>query len=454
MAKGAPEHLIIFTRYPEPGSTKTRLIPLLGKRGAADFQRRMTSHIMLIARELAVQRRLQVEVHYEGGSQKQMQEWLGEKIMFTHQSEGNIGARMQQAFDHAFRRGADRVVLIGSDIPEITSTIIDTAFKDLFTKDLVFGPAVDGGYYLIGIRAAVFTKAARSLFHDIDWGTPDVMPQTRLIVEKMNFSYCLLDKLHDVDRPEDFHIWQKVLSSIRTKNPSDLKISVIIPAFNEAETIATTLSRLKTSDNLEVIVVDGGSSDTTVQKARSFGAKVMLMALPSKARQMNAGAETATGNVFIFLHADTQLPENYENLILDRISQRGISAGSFRLRIDAEIRRLRFIEWIANLRTRYLQMPYGDQAIFVTKALFREIGGFPDYPIMEDFEFIRRLRRKGKIALIPASVLTSPRRWLSFGLLKTWLINQFIIAAYYMGVSPDKLARWYGREKGKSRKFG
>ena len=453
MAEGSPERLIIFTRYPEPGSTKTRMIPLLGKQGAADFQRRMTAHIILQARESAALRRLQVEVQYEGGSQKQMQRWLGDNIIFTPQSGGDIGGRMQTAFDDAFRSGVDRVVLIGSDIPEITTEIIESAFENLKINDLVFGPAVDGGYYLIGSRAAAFTKAAQSLFHGIEWGTPQVMSQTRLIVAKMNFSFSLLDKLHDVDRPEDFHVWQKISKSIRINDRSDLKISVIIPAFNEAETITPTLSRLKAGDNIEVIVVDGGSSDATVQKARSAGAKVLLMALPSKARQMNAGAETATGDIFLFLHADTQLPENFKDLILNGIKQRAISAGAFRLRIDSETGGLRFIERIANLRARYLQMPYGDQAIFVSKALFNEIGGFPDYPIMEDFEFIRRLRRKSKIALMPASVLTSPRRWLNFGLLKTWLINQVIIAAYYLGVSPDKLARWYGREKGKSSKF-
>ena len=452
MMNSSPERIIVFTRYPEPGLTKTRMIPLLGKQGAADLQRRMTTHILAEVRKLAEMRDLQIEVQFEGGSQDQMQEWLGENLIFTRQFGTDLGRRMQNAFEAAFGSGVERVVLIGSDIPQITSKTIDTAFEKLLNEDLAFGPAKDGGYYLIGIRASAFSRAKQSLFHDIDWGTPSVMGQTRSIVAKMNFSFSLLEKLHDVDRPEDIHIWQNVRRPTTANDRPDLKISIIIPALNEAETITATLSGLKSDGNLEVIVVDGGSSDATVQNAGSSGAKTLVMASPSKARQMNAGAESAGGDIYLFLHADTQLPENFENLILGAIRDKKISAGAFRLRIDSEIRGLRLIEYIANLRSQYLQMPYGDQAIFVTKALFTEIGGFPDIPIMEDFEFIRQLRRKCKIALMPAYVLTSPRRWLSFGLVKTWLLNQLIIAAYCMGASPRRLTRWYDREKGKYRK--
>jgi hypothetical protein len=122
------------------------------------------------------------------------------------------------------------------------------------------------------------------------------------------------------------------------------------------------------------------------------------------------------------------------------------------LRIDSDAKGLRFIERVANRRARHLQAPYGDQGIFVAKTLFEEIGGYPDMPIMEDFELIRRLRRKGKIAILNQYVKTSARRWRNLGIFKTWLINQIIIAAYLLGVPPERLARWYRREKGKSSK--
>jgi rSAM/selenodomain-associated transferase 2 len=165
---------------------------------------------------------------------------------------------------------------------------------------------------------------------------------------------------------------------------------------------------------------------------------------------MNAGAAAAAGEVLLFLHADTRLPENFEKPILGHISQNGVAAGAFQLCIDSDAKGLRFIERVANWRSRRLQAPYGDQGIFVTKALFDEIGGYPEIPIMEDFELIRRLRHRGKIVILREPVQTSPRRWLNFGIFRTWLINQIIIIAYYFGVSPDRLSRWYRRERGKS----
>ena len=131
-------------------------------------------------------------------------------------------------------------------------------------------------------------------------------------------------------------------------------------------------------------------------------------------------------------------------------AQNGFCAGAFKLGINSDAPALRFIERVANWRSHFFQMPYGDQALFVLRDLFYEIGGFPDFPIMEDFELIRRLRRRGKITILPESVHTSPRRWLNFGIFKTWLLNQIILSAYCLGVSPQRLSQWYGREKSKS----
>jgi rSAM/selenodomain-associated transferase 2 len=165
---------------------------------------------------------------------------------------------------------------------------------------------------------------------------------------------------------------------------------------------------------------------------------------------MNAGAKTASGEILLFLHADTQLPEHFAESIISAVYDHGAVAGAFQLCIDSDAKGLRFIERVANWRSRHLQAPYGDQGIFVTKALFHKIGGYPDMTIMEDYEFIRRLRQKDQIVTLNESVKTSPRRWLRFGILKTWLINQIIIVAYHLGVSPQRLSDWYRREKGKS----
>jgi rSAM/selenodomain-associated transferase 2 len=217
--------------------------------------------------------------------------------------------------------------------------------------------------------------------------------------------------------------------------------------LNEARYIKETITHLQKSDQVEIVIVDGGSRDNTVQLARSLGARV-LSTEASKSVQMNNGAAESTGDVLLFLHADTRLPDNFDAKVMAAANRKDFCAGAFSLGIDSDARGLRFIEQVANWRSRFFQMPYGDQALFVCRDLFNEIGGYPDFPIMEDFELIRRLRKKGKITILSDSVCTSPRRYLNFGILKTWFLNQIIIVAYYLGISPDRLACWYRRDKG------
>ncbi|HEY9823172.1 MAG TPA: TIGR04283 family arsenosugar biosynthesis glycosyltransferase [Candidatus Sericytochromatia bacterium] len=228
------------------------------------------------------------------------------------------------------------------------------------------------------------------------------------------------------------------------------RISIIIPVLNEAGTIQEILTRLQEAKDVEVIVVDGGSRDETLMIALSIR-KTLALSLPIKvistaagrANQMNAGAAVASGDILLFLHADTRLPARFDTLLLRALQDVGTMAGAFELRIDAQLRGLRLIEKMVKLRSRFLAMPYGDQAIFLKASTFDEMGGFPDLPIMEDFELMLRLRRHGKIALISAPVVTSGRRWQKLGVVKTTLINQVIIAGYFLGVPPTKLVRWY-----------
>lgn len=222
------------------------------------------------------------------------------------------------------------------------------------------------------------------------------------------------------------------------------KISIIIPVLNEAAKIHDTLTRVLNATNVEVIVVDGGSRDETVAIAKSLGVKV-ISAKPGRASQMNAGAAVANGDILLFLHADTLLPTNFDTLICLALQDARTIAGAFELRIDAKLWGLRLIEKMVNARSRLFSLPYGDQALFLKATIFHEVGGFPDLLIMEDFELMLRLRREGKITIIPASVLTSGRRWQKLGVVKTTLINQLVIIGYFLGVSPDKLVHFYRR---------
>ncbi|KAB8319840.1 glycosyltransferase [Tolypothrix campylonemoides VB511288] len=234
------------------------------------------------------------------------------------------------------------------------------------------------------------------------------------------------------------------MSEIGTQNIDTARISVIIPVLNEVKNIKQAVASTQPSTNVEVIVVDGGSNDGTAEIAESLGVN-LIFAPRGRATQMNAGALAASGNILLFLHADTRLPAEFDIMVRTALQQPGVVAGAFAVRIGAQLWSLRLVEWGVNWRSRFLQMPYGDQAIFLNKEIFYRIGKFPEIPIMEDFELIRRLRRTGQITIINVPVLTSARRWLKKGVFKTTLTNQIIILAYLLGVSPKRIISWFRR---------
>ncbi len=199
------EKLIIFTRYPEAGRTKTRLIPVLGAVGAAVLQQQMTELTIAKCRKLVAIRNLSFEVFFHGGDRKLMQKWLGDELIYHPQGMGDLGVKMGQAFDQAFHFGIDRMVIIGTDCPELTVDILNEAFNSLNDRDLVLGEARDGGYYLIGL-----SRLIPDLFVEIDWGTEVVFRQTKKVAEKLNLAVAYLPILNDIDRPEDLEIYSTV----------------------------------------------------------------------------------------------------------------------------------------------------------------------------------------------------------------------------------------------------
>ena len=192
------EQLIVFTRYPEPGKSKTRLVRSLGNEGAAKMQKKLTEHTLFRVRQLQKIRAVEVRIYFAGGDLQRMQQWLGTGLIYRAQKKGDLGERLTGACVEAFRQDYGRVVIIGSDCPGITPSHIEEAFKALFHKDLVLGPASDGGYYLIGMNREI-----PSLFTRIPWSTEDVMAETLETAQKLGLSVEILEELSDVDRPED-----------------------------------------------------------------------------------------------------------------------------------------------------------------------------------------------------------------------------------------------------------
>ena len=205
--KIAKERLIVFTRYPEPGKTKTRLIPAVGASAAAMLHRQMTEHTLAKVRELQNDRPISVEVCFTGGNLALIQNWLGSDLVYRHQGTGDLGARMARSHESALSSGVERIAIIGTDCPGLNAELIGQAFHHLHAHDLVLGPAIDGGYYLIGLRC--FTPA---LFSGIRWGSESVLQQTVQVAKKLNLSVAYLTQLADVDRPEDLPIWEQMLA--------------------------------------------------------------------------------------------------------------------------------------------------------------------------------------------------------------------------------------------------
>ena len=232
-------------------------------------------------------------------------------------------------------------------------------------------------------------------------------------------------------------------------------ISVIIPTLNEEVNLPVTLRPLADHPDVELIVVDGGSSDRTVSIAQQFTSYVFASE-PGRARQMNVGARHATGDILLFLHADTFLLPGALYEIQRRIIGDGAVGGAFDLHIDSARRLCRLAAKLASRRTRWLGLPYGDQGIFVWRQVFGALGGFPELPIMEDIAFARRLRRAGRLTFVHSGLVASGRRWNANGVLRTMLVNWWVTTLFFLHVPPRQLSRIYDRwlvsiEQGRSR---
>jgi rSAM/selenodomain-associated transferase 2 len=217
-------------------------------------------------------------------------------------------------------------------------------------------------------------------------------------------------------------------------------IAVVIPTLNEEEALGRHLPRVLGAAD-EVVVSDGGSSDGTVALAREAGALVVSGGR-GRGLQLNAGAAATAAAGLVFLHADTLLPASGIQSVRNAL-RRGFVGGGFLVHFDSKKTVYGLGSRLVNLRTRWTSAPLGDQAQFASRAAFEAIAGYPDWPVLEDLDFIRRLKKHGRIALLSPPVATSPRRFEHRGIVRTLAINWLIFALYFLGVSPSRLSRLY-----------
>ncbi len=414
--------IILFTRYPVVGKVKTRLMADIGAEAAADMHTAMTAFALRQMVECCEKTSCTVEIHYTGGSHEQMQAWLGEQHVYVEQQAGDLGQRMYAAFASAFTRGAHKVLLMGSDCPDNRASNLQDAFSLLDTSPCVFGPTLDGGYYLVGLRSL-----RKDIFENISWGTEKVLEQSLAKVTQC----ALLSKFQDVDYVQDI--------------PE--KISVIIPSYNEEKNILKTIQSVQQGFHVEIIVADGGSSDATCAVAQKAGARVYVCPKEQRgrARQMNYGASMATGSIVLFLHADSLLPVQWDQYIRKALMQNSVQLGFFTFAVDGDFLGKKALIWGTNIRAKYFHKPYGDQGFFLRKKDFYSLGAYADVPILEDLYLAKAAKVRGEHVCIPVPIITSSRRWQKHGPLRVTLFNQWVLLAAACGMDLHKVRAAYAR---------
>ena len=221
-----------------------------------------------------------------------------------------------------------------------------------------------------------------------------------------------------------------------------MKISIIVPTLNEARCLNKTLIKIQQLSPYELIISDGGSNDGTLKIAAKFTQHI-IKGPAGRALQMNAGAQVATGDLLLFLHADSHIKPNSYQKMLDTMKNPKVIGGAFSLLIESSKWALQIINQFANLRSKYLGRAYGDQAFFVKKHIFQQMKGYTEFPICEDLDFYKRLKVFGPVVLLKEVVLTSPRRWVNDGIWLTTIKNIFIATLFELGFPPRILTKWY-----------
>lgn len=426
----------IFAKPPVPGTVKTRLAE---PRRAAELARAFLVDTCVAVRAMPwADAVVATTTPFDGDLAAQ----LG--VPFWLQGDGDLGARLERVLRRALA-SSPAAFAIGADTPGLPRELLDRARAALETADAVLGPTDDGGFYLIALR-----RCPDGLLADLPWSTSETFAATLARLRDRGLSTVVLDSWFDVDRPEDLQRLQTLLDTGAVSAPWTVEalnrpyVSIVMPVLDEERRIGRALADLATVERLhEVIVVDGGSRDRTVALARELGARV-ITAPRGRGPQLNAGAAAATGNVLLFLHADTTLPANAVEHVTRALARPSVIAGAFRTWTVPDEPRPWFgpLLHLADIRSRLTRYPYGDQALFVRTDAFRAAGGFANVPLMEDLDISRRLWRLGRVYTCPASVRVSGRRFGAGPIRYATLMNVFPIL-FRAGVSPHTLARFY-----------
>lgn len=429
-------HLSLITRYPVAGFTKTRMIPALGAQGAAALQREMSAHVALQMRIVAATGDAFVDAWVDDGQPLASRRWL--KLPWRRQRTGDLGLKLRHALSYG-RTRAPVSAVVGGDCPSVSAADMREALRAADEVGAAIVPATDGGFCLLAI-SRYHPQAMPHVFTAVDWSTERVCRQVVDNLEKAGIGVAIMPERPDVDDEADLPAWYAVRDAWHGEPES---LAVVIPVLDEAESLPDVLERALAEAD-EVVVVDGGSTDASVQIARAAGVRV-IESVRGRGAQMNAGAAATSCEAILFLHADSQLQPGFRDAALSALSDPSVLLGAYTFSLDATTPSLRLIERAARWRALRIFLPYGDQGYFVRRVTFEALGGFAEESALEDLMFADAARRAGRVALSPMPLVTSDRRWREVGTWRWTLLNTASVAWYYLGGSPERIGAWRAR---------
>lgn len=417
--------VILFTRVPIPGQTKTRLMPGISAAGCARLHTCFLKDIVGECGKLNADLYIAYTPKQE---QKLLIPILGTSQNYLPQRGEGLGERMYLAMDEVLQKGYDACLLIGSDVPELRAQHLSHAFSLLQCHDIVFGPSKDGGYYLVGMK-----RNSRAVFETKSYGTGSVLEDAVLRAGEAGLTTDFTNTLWDMDTCEDLQGYRRRMRADKRLQNTETgrylaktsRISVIVPVYNEAKTIGKLQEQLEPlRHKCEILFVDGGSTDGTRELIRPYFK--VLSSEKGRGRQMNKGAMASHGDILFFLHCDSELPE--APLAEIRRVMKDHSAGCFGIAFRSRSLLMFICRVISNHRIKDRRVMFGDQGIFVDRGLFFEAGMFPEIPVMEDYQFSLTLKEQGvKLGMTRRRIYTSDRRFPKGTILKLklmWKMNR------------------------------
>lgn len=437
--------LIIFTRVPIAGKTKTRMMPDLSPDKAAEFH----SCVLKDMEEEFSNLNADIFIYFK----KDVKDvttalediFPGKKL--CEQNGTDLFDSMNNAFEDLINRGYEKIVLIGSDVPEILKSDVEEAFRLLEEKDVVFGPSKDGGYYLVAMK-----KANREVFNIKTKDGSDVLKVSIHNVKKESLRFSLIREIKDMDTYNDLKTLfsgRLNLKAEHCKNflAENIKISIVIPIYKEGENLKRLISDIKKYAPEAEIIVAYTDEDKDIAESLKIGGVKKVKAPKGRGIQQNEGAMAAEGEIILFLHSDTVLYRNFMSDIRNAV--KNYRTGCFKIAFDDKSLIMKICAFMSNIRAKKGIM-FGDQAIFIDRELFNGIGGFKERYLMEDLRLSLDLKeREIENCVIDNTVISSARRFRGSILhkIKTFILMRRLRRLYLDGVSSEKLCEMYRDER-------